>query len=515
MKKVKPNQMRKAFKLILNTTWSNRKIARATKINHKTIGRYRGILQGKAYSVADIDNMDDLQVRTLFQGQRLSDKAKRMPDWEMVYAKMRRKHQVLLELWEEYRLIEPKSAYCYSQFTHYYRRYCSKVDVTMRQHHVAGEVVFTDFCGKRIPYRTSRTGDIKYAEVFVACMGCSNYTFVYAVPSQKIVHWVEAHNAMFQFFSGVPQVEVPDNLKSAVNKAGRIPELNRTNEDMADHYGITMIPARSRKPQDKAKAENAVRLITWWIINRLQQETFFSVAEINSRISELLEAFNNRPFKRLPGNRMSRFYEFDKPLLQPLPSQPFEYAEWVTKQKVAPDYHVYVYNHAYSVPYTLVSEYVEARVSAKTVELFFNGKRITTHARDDTPGSHTTNPEHRPDKHRAYAEQTAEKFIKWSNTIGPMAKQVVQAQFEGKPDFSYVGRAACSQLQKLAKQYGNDRFERACARAAAIQSFTVTSIHSILKRKLDLAIEDDTPIQPQLPLHQNVRGSEYFVGGRA
>ena len=511
---VKHSQMRKASNQILSSNKSNRQIAREHDLAPNTVRRYRQILNESDLKVGDLEKMDDTHIRMLFQGRGVSISGKRMPNWEIIHSQMQFKHQVLLELWEPYRLIDPSDAYCYSEFTKHYRRYCAKVDISMRQNHIAGEVVFTDFCGKRISYQCPNSHEEKYAEVFVGCMGCSNYTFAYAVRSQTIIDWVETHNAMFQFFGGVPQVEVPDNLKSAVNKAGRFPELNRTNEDMADHYGITMIPARVRKPQDKAKAENAVRLITRWIINRLQKEKFFSIAEINVRISELLEAFNQRKFKRLPGNRKSRFYEFDKPLLQPLPAQPFEYAEWVTKQKVGPDYHIYVHNHAYSVPYSLVSEYVEARVSAKIVELFFNGKRITTHARDDTPGSHTTNPEHRPDKHRAYAEQTAEKFIKWSTAIGPMAQEIVQAQFEGKPDFSYAGRAACSQLQKLAKQYGNERFENACKRAAAIKSLTVTSIHSILKRKLDMATDDDIPIQPQLPLHQNIRGAEYFEGGR-
>jgi len=513
--KLKPSQMRHASELILSTKLSNRKISKITGPVPNTVKRYRELLIMNGSSPEDIKNMGDKEIQILLKGRGVPGKKKRMPDYEMVHTKMLRKHQVLLELWEEYRLIDPGDAYSYSQFTHYYRKFCKKLDITMRLHHVAGEVVFTDFCGKRIPYRSANSKKEKYAEIFVGCMGCSNYTFVYAVPSQKIIHWIEAHNAMFEFLGGVPEVEVPDNLKAAVTTAGKFPKLNRTFNDMANHYGITIIPSRVRKPQDKAKAENAVRLITRWIINRLQQETFFSVAEINARIAELLEAFNNRPFKRLPGTRQSRFDEFDRPMLQALPSQPFEYAEWVTKQKVGPDYHVYVNNHAYSVPYFLVSEYVEARVSIKTVELFYNGKRVAIHPRQDTPGRHTTNPEHRPDKHKAYADQSKSKFIRWSNKIGPMAKQAVLAQFENKSEFSYVGRAASGQLQALAKEYGHERFENACARAEAIKSLTVTSIRSILKRKLDMVIEEEIPLQAQLPLHQNVRGSQYFeLGGR-
>lgn len=514
--KVKPEQMRHASELILNTTLSNRAISAIVGLAPNTIKRYRGLLLASACSLYDVNKMGDKEIINLLKGRAAPVSGKRMPDFGWVHSKMQRKHQVLIELWEDYRLIDPRDAYSYSQFTHYYRCYCANIDISMRLHHVAGEVVYTDFCGQRPAYRPPNSVKPKLVEIFVACMGCSDNIFAYAVASQKIVHWIEAHNAMFQFYGGVPEVEVPDNLKSAVIKAGKIPEINRTFNDLANHYGIAIIPSRVRKPQDKAKAENAVKLVTRWIINKLKQETFFSIAEINTRIAELLQILNDRPFKKIPGTRNTRFEEFDKPMLKPLPAHQFEYAEWVSKQKVGPDYHVYVNDHAYSVPFTLVSEFVEARLSEKVVELYFDGKRVATHTRQYEPGAHTTNPEHRPEKHKAYADQTAENFVKWSSAIGPAAMHVVYAQFEGKPDYSYVGRSACSQLRSLAKQYGNERFEQACTRAEAIRSCTVKSIRSILQRKLDLADVDDMPLQGQLPLHQNVRGSEYFeMGGHA
>jgi transposase len=512
--KITSLQMRKTAQLILGPALSNRKIAALTKVSPNTVKRYRKLLNTKSLSVTDIKNMCDSDIINILKARNAIIHRKRIPDWEMVHAKMQRKHQVLLEMWEDYVLIDPTDAYSYSQFTYYYRKFTAKLDITMRQNHIAGEVVFSDFCGKRIGYKNKDLVRELYAEIFVACLGCSNYTFAYAVSSQKIPHWIESHNIMFQFFGGVPQVEVPDNLKSAVNKPGHFPELNRTFSDMAEHYNIAIIPSRVRKPQDKSKAENAVRLVTRWIINRLQQETFFSVAEINVRISELLEVFNNRAFKRLPGTRKSRFYEFDKPMLQPLPAKPFEYAEWITKQKVGPDYHVYVFNHAYSVPYQLISESVEARASTKTIEFFFNGKRVATHVRSFEEGLHTTNSEHRPAKHKAYAEQNADNFMRWAESIGPMAKRIVLAQFLGRPEFSYIGRSACGQLKSLARQYGDQRFEGACSRANDIDSLTVKSVRSILQHRLDLAIRDELPIQSQIPLHHNVRGSDYFqIGG--
>lgn len=511
---MKPAQTRQAAQLIVGSTLSNRKIAAIAQIAPNTVGRYRQSLKNSPLIAEEVKAMGDKEVIAFFRKGYANPLSKRVPDWDSIHTKMQKKHQVLLELWEQYVLIDPKDAYSYSQFTYYYRQYTAKLDITMRQTHVAGEVVFTDFCGKRIPYRDSKTMEVRNAEIFVGCMGCSNYTFAYAVPSQKSVHWIEAHNAMFTFYGGVPQAEVPDNLKSAVIKAGKFPELNRTFQEMADYYKIAIIPARARKPQDKSKAENAVLLVTRWVINRLQQETFFSIAEINARIGELLEKLNHRPFKRLPGHRKSRFDEFDLPMLQPLPVKPFEYTEWVTKQKVGPDYHVYVFNHAYSVPYHLISESVEAKVSTNTVEFFFNGKRVAMHKRNFDKDGHTTNPEHRPDKHKAYAEQNADNFIQWAASIGPMAKRVVLAQFSDKPEFSYVGRSACDQLKSLARQYGEDRFEAACKRANDIASLTVKSVRSILQRKLDMTIQDELPLQAQLPMHQNVRGSAYFqLGG--
>lgn len=510
------SKMREGIRLAVTApTWSHRKAAQHARVAPGTIRKYRKRAKMLGLAWSDIQTMDDaaLEAAFLTSKRRLSDK--RLPDWAWVHEQMQAKYQTLLELWEEYRRTNPDDAYSYSQFTYHYRYYVVKLDLTMRQVHYAGECVFVDYAGTTIPWIDEKTGQTRYAEVFVAVLGCSNYTFVWASRSQKLEDWIEAHNRMLIFFGGVPQVIVPDNLKAAVTRAGSLPELNRTYLEFSRHYECVISPARVRKAQDKAKAEAGVLFVTRWITMALRRRRFFSLPEINNAIAELLAKLNDRSFKRLPGSRRSRFEQLDKPVLRPLPDRPFQFAEWVAEQKVGPDYHVYVRNHAYSVPHRLVGEKVEARVSARTVELFHRNRRVAAHMRSDMSGEHTTDPNHRPAKHQAYAAQTRERFDTWARRLGASSRAAVDAQFDDKPDYSISARKACSQLQQLARMYGDERFEAACVRAGSINSLTVKSIRSILQRRLDEATPEDAPSQAQLPLHHNVRGPEYYqLGGQ-
>jgi transposase len=441
------------------------------------------------------------------------DVQKRMPDWHFIYTQMQARHQTLLQLWEEYCLVSSADAYSYSQFTHYYRRYIERIDVSMRQTYYAGELAFVDYAGRTVTWYDLDKGIEHKAQIFLGVLGCSNYSFVWASASQKLEDWIEAHVKMFEFFGGCPQVIVPDNLKSAVTKPGSFPILNRSYLECIRHYGTAIDPARVRRPRDKAKVEAGVLFISRWILTILARRKFFSIDEINTAIRELLEKFNNRKFKRLPGTRRSRFDELDKPLLKSLPAEAFQYAEWVSEQKVPPDYHIHVKQHAYSVPYQLVSEKVEARIALRTVEIFHLNQRIALHQRCDEQGGYTTSPIHRPPQHQAYAAQTMESFCKWAQHIGPAATQVVQAQFEGKPEYSLLGRKACMQLSKLCNAHSEARFEAACLRAVEIGSLTVKSVRSILQHHLELPIVHDHPVQPDLPLHYHVRGSDYYLRG--
>lgn len=505
-------KLRGVLRLVSTTNFSNRTIGRMTGFSHNTIAKYRQRFKDVGKPADSLLALNDLQLSMQFMLYRGVALEKRMPDWNFIHSQMQARHQTLLQLWEEYCLINPSDAYSYSQFSHHYRKHLSHIDVSMRQVYYAGEIVFVDYAGRTVPWFDETTQQEKIAQIFLGVLGCSNYSFVWASSSQKLEDWIEAHVRMFEYFGGVPQVVVSDNLRSAVTRAGSIPIINRSYMECIRHYDAAIDPARVKKPKDKAKVEGGVLLIYRWILTQLSRQRFFSVDEINAAILPLLEKFNSRAFKRLPGSRRSRFDEMDKPALKPLPTEPFEYAEWVSEQKVPPDYHVYIRQHAYSVPYQLVSEKVEARVTSRMVEIFHLSKRIAVHQRQEEQGGFTTNPDHRPPQHRAYASKTVENFYTWAQRIGPAATSMIVAQFEGKPDHSLIGRKACMQLEKLCRAHGDQRFESACSRAKDIGSLTVKSVRSILQHHLD-SDTPEHPIQPELPLHYHLRGPQYYREG--
>ena len=498
---------------LLTTDYSNHHIARNIDVAPNTVRRHKLILSRSLLDWPQISQMRDEVFDALFSKKKQPDKRKRLPDWELVHKQMQaHKHQTLVQLWGEYCSIEPSTAYSQSQFNFYYNKYLKDMGLSMRQTHYAGECVYVDYAGKTIPWTNSDTGERCFAQVFVGVLGCSQYTFAFASKSQKLEDFIEAHSQLFLFLGGVPQVVVPDNLKSAVTTPGKFPVINRTYLEQSRHYNCVIEPARVRRPQDKSLAEIGVLLVTRWITVVLRRRQFFSISEINQAIMELLPKLNQRKFKRMEGSRHSRFEELDKPRLQALPSQPFEYAQWITAQKANTDYHVNVLKHYYSVPHQYRSKKIEARVTRNMVELLHNGKRIASHVRNDTVGGATTDTAHMPDSHRSYAEQNDSYYTQWAELIGEYAASLVKAQFEGKPSYSMEANNACSQLKSLARLYGDERFEVACQCAMNIQSPIVKSVRSILQCKIDLR-SDDIPQQSQLPLHHNVRGSGYYQEG--
>lgn len=502
------------LRLLLTTRLSNRAIAKKVGVAPNTVRRYKKLLRRTTLTWPQVSQMTEHELYLLFNQKKLPQQNKRVVDCKDVHQKMQAdKYQTLAQLWEEYCAIDPSTAYCQSQFNFYYREFLKKVDLSMRQTHYAGECVYVDYAGRTIPYIDSVSGEKKQAQVFVGVLGCSQYTFAFASKSQKLEDFIEAHNQMLFFMEGAPQVIVPDNLKSAVTQAGKFPIINRTYLELSRHYNTVIDPARVRKPQDKSLAEIGVLLVTRWITVVLRRRTFFSVDEINQAIKPLLEKLNQKPFRRLDGCRKSRFEELDKPVLQPLPDKSFEFAKWITAQKVNADYHVPVYRHYYSVPYQYVGLKVEARVTHKVIEFIHQNKRIATHPRKEEIGGYSTIDAHRPKSHRLYAEQSREHYAKWAKSLGEHALSLVNAQYEGKPAYSMIGNKACSQLQSLARMYGDERFEAACQCAVDIQSLTVKSVRSILQCKIDQRV-DNTPKQSILPPHQNIRGADYYqLGG--
>ena len=415
---------------------------------------------------------------------------------------------VTLELlWQEYRERHP-DGYQYSAFCLHYRAFAQRLPVTLRQSHAPGERLFVDYGGQTVPVIDAITGEEHRAQIFVAVLGASNYTFVEATWSQGLADWLGSHARCLEFLGGVPELLVPDNLKSAVKSPSRYePDLNPSYAELAAHYGVAVLPARARKPRDKAKVEAGVLLAQRWILARLRHQRFFGLDELNRAIRPLLAELNRRPFKRLPGSRQSAFETVDRPALKPLPPTRYEFAEW-KRATVGIDYHVELERHYYSVPYRYARQPVDVRFTAATVEIFHHGERLASHPRSRLPGRHTTAAAHLAPAHQAVAGWNAPRFLDWAARIGPHTQTAIERVLQARSHPQQGYRTALGIL-RLAKAYGNGRLEAACQRAARLRAISYRSLASILKHGLDR--QTATPAQASLPLHHaNVRGPAYY-----
>jgi transposase len=411
-------------------------------------------------------------------------------------------------LWEEYRQSQAEG-YGYSHFCQLYRQWRRKQDVVLRQEHRAGEKTFVDWAGPTIPIYDRESGEAQPASLFVAALGASSYTFARATLSQDLANWIECHIQGFEFFQGTTKLIVPDNPRTGVTRACRYePDLNRTYLEMAQFYGVAIMPARPYKARDKAKVEAAVLLAERWLIAVLRHEKFFSVAELNQALAPLLQRLNQRPFRKREGTRASLYAAIDRPALQPLPSERYVMAEWKTVRANI-DYHVEVDHHYYSVPYQLVGEELESRSTASTVEIFHHAKRVASHVRSCTRYHHSTLPEHRPKSHQAHLEWTPSRLIHWGESVGPATAQVIRTILESKPH-PEIGYRACLGIFSLAKTYSNSRLEAACRHALEAQACSYPSLKSILKRGLDR--QPTLMLEPERssPEHENLRGGDYY-----
>jgi len=464
-------------------------------------------------SVKELDERD--LAKLLLPNQTRAKKGKYSePDFSRVHQDLKQKCITMLLLWEEYRQAHPNDGYSYSQFCRRYKSWRDKQTFSMRQTHKAGEKIFVDYCGPTIPVINPATGECINAQIFVAVLGASNYTFACASKSQNQADWINAHVKTFDFFGGVPELVIPDNLKSAVIKTHRYkPDINPAYLQMASYYQTAIIPARPYKPKDKSKAEVAVQIVERWILARLRHQEFFTLAALNLTISEYLIDLNNRDFKKLPGTRKSQFEQLDKPALKPLPKSPYEYVE-IKLARVHIDYHIEFDKHYYSVPYHLIKEQVEVQASSTLVSIFAYGNRVSCHPRSYAQGAHSTLTEHMPDSHRAISEWSPERFLSWAQEIGDATKKIVMVLLYKKrhPEQNYRSVLA---LLSLAKTYDRTRLEKACARAVEINSLTRTSVQSILKNGLDKIITPDKNSESQqteslLNDHENIRGDKYY-----
>jgi transposase len=503
-------KVKEILRLKFEAGHGQRQIARSCAIGKTTVAECLARFERSGLSWAQAAQLDEATLEHKLYPPPVAVPAQEraVPDWPYIHQELRRKGVTLTLLWYEYKAAHPEG-YQYSWFCDQYRAWSAKLDVVMRQEHRAGEKLFVDYAGQTVEVVDRRTGEVRQAQIFVAVLGASNYTYAEATWTQQLPDWIGSHVRTFQFFGGVPELAVPDNLRSGVTKAHRYePDLNPTYMDLASHYGVAVLPARVRKPRDKAKAEAGVLLVERWILAALRNRTFFSLQEVNREIARLLERLNARPFKKLPGSRQELFEQLDRPALRPLPEQPYELAEW-KKVRVNIDYHVEVDGHYYSVPYQLVRKSLEARYSERTVECFHKGQRVASHVRSHLKGRHTTVAEHMPASHRSYAEWTPQRLIRWAEKTGPAAASVVQSILERRAHPQQGFRSALG-IMRLGKSFGEERLEAACRRALTLGACSYKSIASILRQGLDRRA---LPEQQDLDLgieHANIRGSEYY-----
>jgi transposase len=506
-------KIKEILRLKFEARLSHERIAAATGVSKGAVSNYvqRAIQKNLGWPLPE--NLDDAALERLLFPQVLQREHYTHADYAYVHQELKRKAVTLQLLWEEYHAAHGEQAYQYSQFCWHYQRFRDSLARSMRQTHRAGEKLFIDYSGDTVPVINAVTGEIVPAEIFIASMGASKYTYAEATWTQGLPDWIASHIRMFEYLGCVPEILTPDNLKSAIKKACRYePESTSTYEDMARHYGCAIIPARPYRSRDKAIAETHVLVVQRWILARLRNRQFFSLPELNGAIAELLVQLNHRPFKKLPGSRASTFESIDRPAMKPLPAQRYEYAEWL-KVKAGIDYHVEADEHYYSVPHQLVGQHIHVSMTAATIECFFKGRRVAAHVRSYQRGKHTTLPEHMPESHRRHMQWTPGRLLNWGQKIGPGVRAVVQWQLENRPH-PEQGYRACLGLLNLAKTYGEERLEAACRRALTIGSPTRKRILAILEAKLDqhpdLFPAPNTAAPTASRSHTNVRGAEYF-----
>ena len=501
-------KIREVLRLRFGAGLSYRQIARSLKLSHSLVGNYVAAATEAGLSWPLPEQMDDDALLRALLASAPPEPLFAQPDFASIHQELKRKGVTRHLLWQEYRDAHPENAYSYSQFCFHYQAWRERLKLSMRQTHTAGEKLFVDFAGKGVAVVVE--GEVRVAQIFVAVLGASSYTYAEAVWSQGLPDWIGAHTRAFSFLGGVTRLVVPDNVLAGISQACFYePDINPTYQQMADHYGTAILPTRPYKPKDKAKAEVGVQVVQRWVLARLRNRQFFSLSELNAAIRELVRELNDRPFKKLPGSRRSAFEALDRPALLPLPARGYEYEQW-SVARVGIDYHVEVEGHAYSVPYRLVRERVEVRQTAGVVEILHKNKRVASHPRSLVAGGRTTLETHRPAAHRAHAEWTPERLLEWAAQMGPSTYDVVSRMLVEKPHPEHGYRGSLG-LRKLARRYTSERLEAACRRTLLINAPTYRSVESILKQGIDrLPVPGEAEAATVDLVHENVRGAEYY-----
>jgi len=502
-------QIRETLRLHMQAGLSYNEIGRVLKISKSVAGKYVSLARvaGVDWDLAQTLSDEDLEAR-LYRPALSRSSHQRAPDFGMVHQELKRPGVTLMLLWEEYAKGNPL-AYKYTSFCVKYAEFARRQQRSMRQIHIAGEKLFVDYAGGTVPIVDPLSGEITQAQIFVATLGASNYTYACATPRQTTADWIDAQVQALEFFGGVVRLIVPDQTRALIKTPGRYdPEPNRTYDEFAKHYDCAVLPARPRHPRDKPKVEGAVLLVQRWILARLRNRRFFSPGELNVAIKELLADLNQRPFKRLPGCRRSAFELLDAPALRPLPASRYVISRWKTA-KVNIDYHVEFEGHYYSVPHRLVGARIDVRVSGNLLECFASNQCVASHAVSTKRGGFSTTADHMPASHRAHLEWTPAKLIAWGQRIGVSTAAVVTWQLEHRPH-PEQGYRACLGLLALVRRYSAERLEAACTRAMALRAPHLKSVTNILKSGLDRQPSLFPATSSPTIEHENVRGPDYY-----
>jgi len=513
--RISMRKLREILRLKYEVRLSDRQAAESCGISRRTISQYWDLAQKSGMDWSKARELTDTELeQELFQHRPATGK-KIQPDWNYIYRELKRPHVTLQLLWQEYKEENPEGLQ-YSWFGELYAKWRKTLNICMRQEHRAGEKLFVDYCDGL--FITDRgTGKKTPTQLFVGVWGASNYTYAEASLTQKKQEWIMSHVRAFEYFGCIPKITVPDNLKSGVSKACKYePDVNPTYLDLARHYNTTVIPARPYRAKDKAKVEAGVLVAQRWILACLRNRIFYSLAELNAAIRELLEKLNNRQMQKLHRSRKEMFETLDKTAALPLPERRYEYADWKSA-RVNIDYHIEIEGHCYSVPYQLVHQPVDVRITAHTIEVFSKGQRQASHVRSSVKHAYTTIEEHMPEAHRKYLEWTPSRILSWAEKTGPCTKELMQAIIESRkyPQQAY---RSCLGIFRLEKHYPKERIENASKRALKYRTFSYRSLKSILATGLDKhadLFQQSAGLTSSV--HENIRGNDYYrkTGGDA
>lgn len=459
--------------------------------------------------------LTDKALQVLLYPERTTQADRREPDYEYIHNELAKDNVTLTLLWSEYCeacYAEGATPYMSTQFCDKYRHWAKSTKATMRIKHKPGNAIMVDWAGSKFDIHDSMTGEINVAYVFVSVLPCSCYAYVEPCFDMKSETWIACHVNMYTYFGGSTRLLIPDNLLTGVISNTRYETiLNRSYNEMAEYYDSAVVPARVDRPQDKSAVEGTVKHTSTWIIAALRDRKFFSMHELKSAVSEKLEEFNAKDFKKREGSRLTAFLNEEKPFLKPLPATPYEPAVWSTAT-VQKDYLISDEKNKFSVPFDLIGEKVDIRITRNTIEAFFHGARVASHPRlDQRLRDPIINPDHMPENHRKYLSYNDDDFLSWAAGIGKQTHAVVKSFLEsGK--VSEQGYKACASLTKLADRYGHEKVENACERTLSFTNQpTIRNISTMLKNRQESnRAEPETRKTDVGSQYGITRGADYF-----